>query len=38
MIFAVVITLLAVIFAYGMGNVSAAPGDTIYVNGSSWKR
>ena len=35
MIFAVVITLLAVIFAYGVGNVSAAPGDTIYVNGSS---
>jgi hypothetical protein len=26
---------LAVIFAYGMGNVSAAPGNTIYVNGSS---
>ena len=35
MVFAVVITLLGVIFALGMGNVSAAPGDTIYVNGNS---
>ncbi|MBZ2164564.1 right-handed parallel beta-helix repeat-containing protein, partial [Methanobacterium spitsbergense] len=34
-IFAVLITLLAVIFALGMGNVSAVPGDTIYVNGNS---
>ena len=33
------ITFLLVIFAYGVGNVSAAPGDVIYVNGSgndSW--
>ncbi len=35
MIFAVLITLLGVIFALGMGNVSAALGDTIYVNGNS---
>ncbi|MBZ2164573.1 Ig-like domain-containing protein [Methanobacterium spitsbergense] len=35
MVFAVLITLLGVIFALGMGNVSAAPGDTIYVNGNS---
>ena len=34
-VFAVVITLLGVIFALGMGNVSAASGDTIYVNGNS---
>ncbi|MBZ2165467.1 beta strand repeat-containing protein [Methanobacterium spitsbergense] len=35
MVLVVLITLLAVIFALGMGNVSAAPGDTIYVNGNS---
>ncbi|MBZ2165034.1 Ig-like domain-containing protein [Methanobacterium spitsbergense] len=34
-VFAVVITLLGVIFALGMGNVSAAPGDTIYVNNAT---
>jgi autotransporter family porin len=33
--FGMVILGLVVIFAYGMGNVSAAPGNTIYVNGSS---
>ncbi|MBZ2165033.1 Ig-like domain-containing protein [Methanobacterium spitsbergense] len=35
MVFTVLITLLGVIFALGMGNVSAASGDTIYVNGNS---
>ncbi|WP_223791937.1 Ig-like domain-containing protein [Methanobacterium spitsbergense] len=35
MVFAIVITLLGIIFALGMGNVSAVPGDTIYVNGNS---
>ena len=33
--FSIVLIGLVVIFSYGMGNVAAAPGDIIYVNGSS---
>ncbi|MGB9201183.1 beta strand repeat-containing protein [Methanobacterium sp.] len=33
--FGIVLIGLFVIFSYGVGNVAAAPGDTIYVNGSS---
>jgi hypothetical protein len=39
MLFVFFVSFLLVIFAYGVGNVSAAPGDVIYVNGSgndSW--
>ena len=35
LLFAMVLIGLAVIFSYSMGDVSAASGDTIYVNGSS---
>ena len=35
LMFAMVLIGLFVIFSYGMGNVSAASGDSIYVNGSS---
>jgi autotransporter family porin len=34
-IFGLVLIGLAIIFSYGVGNVSAASGDTIYVNGNS---
>ena len=33
LVFAMVLIGLVVIFSYGMGNVSAASGDSIYVNG-----
>ncbi|MGB9978604.1 Ig-like domain-containing protein [Methanobacterium sp.] len=35
MIFTLILICLAVIFSYGVSSVSAAPGATIYVNGSS---
>lgn len=35
LMFALVLIGLIAIFSYSMGNVAAAPGDTIYINGSS---
>ena len=33
--FALVLICIAIIFSFGVGSVAAAPGDSIYVNGSS---